>query len=459
VKPASLSELRRTTNFGALGEQMHGLLRELHPWCRSITGAGLRRTLQAVSKVAPLQVHEVPSGTPVLDWTVPREWAIRDAWVANARGERVIDFQKSNLHVVSYSTPVRTRMPLSQLRAHLHTLPEQPDWIPYRTAYYAEDWGFCLPHRVLERLPEGEYEVVIDSSLEAGSLSYGELLLRGESPKEVLFSTHVCHPSLANDNLSGVVLAAFLAKALASVPRRLSYRFVFVPGTIGSITWLSRNRDAAERVHAGLVVAGVGDSGPLSYKKSRAGDAEIDRAAVHALRFSGQPHGITEFSPYGYDERQYCSPGFNLPVGSLTRTPHGKYPEYHTSADDCAFVRPESLAGSLRAYLDVVAILEGNGRYRNTQPEGEPQLGRRGLYRFMGGLADPGAAAMAMLWILNLSDGGPSLLEIAERAGIGFDAIREAADALTTHGLLANTVEGLDSNLLRLTSSQGGARR
>ena len=455
----TLTQLRRTTDYPALGEQMHALIRELIPWCRSITGDGLRRTLAALARVAPMQVHEVPSGTAILDWVVPKEWAIRDAWVANARGERVIDFQQSNLHVVSYSVPVRTRMPLSQLRAHLHTLPEQPDWIPYRTSYYAEDWGFCLPHRQLEQLPEGDYEVVIDSTLENGSLSYGELLLPGDDPREVLFSAHACHPSLANDNLSGLVVAAYLAQALAAVPRRLSYRFIFVPGTIGSITWLSRNRDAAARIHAGLVVAGVGDPGPLSYKKSRAGDAEIDRAVVHALRSSGQPHQVIDFSPYGYDERQYCSPGFNLPVGSLTRTPHGQYPEYHTSADDCAFVRPESLAGSLRIYLDVVDILEGNRRCLNTRPEGEPQLGRRGLYRFMGGLADPGAASMAMLWVLNLSDGSSTLLDIAERSKLGFDAIRDAADALAAHGLLEIPTQAVDPRLLRFRSAQGAARR
>ncbi len=248
-------------------------------------------------------------------------------------------------------------MSLADLRPKLHSLPDRPDWIPYRTSYYAEDWGFCLSHRDLERLTDESYEVVIDSSLEPGRLDYGELVLPGSSSEEILFSAHACHPSLANDNLSGLALLAALARLLARAERRYTYRFLFVPGTIGAIAWLARNEP--ERIRAGLTVACVGDAGPLTYKKSRRGDAEIDRAAQHVLRSSGEPHGVVDFSPYGYDERQYNSPGFNLPVGSLTRTPHGRYPEYHTSADDVAFVRPASLASSLRAYLAIVARARG----------------------------------------------------------------------------------------------------
>jgi aminopeptidase-like protein len=328
-------------------------------------------------------------------------------------------------------------MTLAELRPKLHSLPERPDWIPYRTSYYVEDWGFCLAHRDLERLENGTYEVVIDSSLEPGRLDYGELFLPGATTDEVLFSAHACHPSLANDNLSGLALLAALARLLAGVERRYSYRFLFVPGTIGSIAWLSRNDFVVTMIRHGLTAACVGDAGPLTYKRSRRGDAEIDRAAQHVLRLSGEPHAIVDFSPYGYDERQYNSPGFNLAVGSLTRTPHGKYPEYHTSADDVGFVRPESLVSSLRAYMSIVAVLEGNARYRNTHPWGEPQLGKRGLYRAIGGLPDPGQMQMAMLWVLNLSDGGPTLLDVAERAGLPFDRIRSAADALLEHGLLA----------------------
>jgi aminopeptidase-like protein len=415
---------------------MHALVAELYPICRSITGDGLRRTLEILKRETGLALESVPTGEAVLDWTVPREWNIRDAWIANGRGERVVDFRKSNLHVVNYSVPVQARMTLAELRPRLHTLPDRPDWIPYRTSYYAEDWGFCLAHRELERLADETYEVVIDSSLEPGRLDYGELFLPGTSSEEVLFSAHACHPSLANDNLSGLAVLAALARLLSGAERRYSYRFLFVPGTIGSIAWLSRNEAAAGRVRHGLTAACLGDAGSLTYKKSRRGDAEIDRAARHVLRASGEPHAVVDFSPYGYDERQYNSPGFNLAVGSLTRTPHGKYPEYHTSADDVGFVRPESLAGSLRAYLAIVAVLEGNARYRNTQPRGEPQLGRRGLYRAIGGLPDPGELQMAMLWVLNLSDGGATLLDIADRSGLPFDRVRAAADALAAHDLL-----------------------
>jgi aminopeptidase-like protein len=439
--PTKLSAFRESADFASLGREMHSLATELYPICRSITGDGLRQTLAILQRRIPLLVHEVPSGTPVLDWTVPQEWNIRDAYVANAQGQRVVDFRKSNLHVVNYSVPVKGTFPLSELKKRIHSLPDRPDWIPYRTSYYQEDWGFCMAHRDLERLTEGSYEVVIDSTLSPGSLSYGELYLPGESTEEVLFSAHACHPSLANDNLSGLALTALLARALSGVPHRYSYRFLFAPGTIGSIAWLSHNEDAAERIRHGLVVACVGDGGALTYKRSRRGDADIDRAAAHVVRAATPAGTVLDFVPYGYDERQYCSPGFNLPVGSLTRTPHGRYPEYHTSADDLSFLRAESLGDSLRAYLAVVAILEGNGRYRNTHPKGEPQLGRRGLYGAMGGFPDPGAAQMAMLWVLNQSDGGPSLLDIAERSGLSFDAVRAAADVLIAHELLVPIVQ------------------
>ena len=435
--PTTLSAFRESADFASLGRETHSLATELYPLCRSITGAGLRQTLGILQRRIPLVVYEVPTGTPVLDWTVPQEWNIRDAYVANALGQRVVDFHKSNLHVVNYSVPVKGTFPLSELKKRIHSLPDRPDWIPYRTSYYQEDWGFCMAHRDLERLTEGSYEVVIDSTLSTGSLSYGELYLPGESDEEVLFSAHACHPSLANDNLSGLALTALLARALSGVAHRYSYRFLFAPGTIGSIAWLSRNEAAAARIRHGLVVACVGDGGALTYKRSRRGDADIDRAAAHVVRGSTPAGTVLDFVPYGYDERQYCSPGFNLPVGSLTRTPHGRYPEYHTSADDLSFLRAESLGDSLRAYLAVVAILEGNGRYRNTHPKGEPQLGRRGLYGAMGGFPDPGAAQMAMLWVLNQSDGGPSLLDIAERSGLSFDAVRAAADVLVAHELLA----------------------
>jgi aminopeptidase-like protein len=421
------------------GEEMYALVGELYPLCRSITGNGVRETLQVLKREIPLEVHEVPSGTPVFDWTVPREWNIRDAYVKATDGRRIIDFRESNLHVVSYSVPVRARMTLAELRPHLFTRPDLPEAVPYRTSYYQEGWGFCLSQRRLDQIPEGEYEVVIDSSLEPGSLTYGEAFLPGAREDEVLVSCHVCHPSLANDNLSGIAVAARLARELASAPRRYSYRFLFIPGTIGSITWLARNEDRVSRIKHGLVLAGLGDAGRFSYKKSRQGNAEVDRAVAHVLRQAGQPHSVVEFSPYGYDERQFCSPGFNLPVGCLMRTPHGQYREYHTSADDLTFVSPASLGESLEVCRQIVNVLEHNVRYVNQNPKCEPQLGRRGLYRSLGGGLDRASRELAMLWVLNLSDGTQSLLDIAERSGLSFGAVQAAADALNSHGLVKAT--------------------
>jgi aminopeptidase-like protein len=418
------------------GRDMYDLIAELYPICRSITGEGFRSTLDTLARHIDLAVHEVPSGTRVFDWTVPREWNITDAYVETSAGERVIDFRASNLHVVSYSVPVDARMSLAQLRLHLHTLPEHPDWIPYRTAYYDDNWGFCLSQRQLDSLAEDDYHVVIDSSLTDGRLSYGECLVPGASAEEVLICCHACHPSLCNDNLSGVVLATWLAKALAGAEARYSYRFLFVPGTIGSITWLAHNEANLERVKAGLVLACVGDPGGLTYKRSRRGDTEIDRAMAHILATSGVQYEINDFSPYGYDERQFCSPGFDLPVGCLNRTPYARYPEYHTSADDLDLVRPDCLAHSFSTCLAAFRILEENATYLNQNPKCEPQLGRRGLYGGIGGRSDTQQFQLAMLWVLNLSDGAHSLLEIAERSRLKFDLLAEATDALITAGLL-----------------------
>jgi aminopeptidase-like protein len=379
----------------------------------------------------------VPSGTPALDWTVPDEWNIRAAWIADASGRRVVDFAGCNLHVVSYSTPVSARMPLSELRPHLFALPEQPDRIPYRTSYYNETWGFCLPQRVLDSLEEGEYEVVVDSTLAPGSLTYGECILAGETADEVLISVHVCHPSLADDNLSGIAVATELARALTERSHRLTYRFVFVPGTIGALTWLSRNMEAVERVRHGLVLTCVGDSGDSTYKRSRRGDAEVDRALEHVLSHSGAGYAIEDFSPYGYDERQYCSPGFDLPVGCLMRSKHGTFPEYHTSRDDLDFIRPEFLEDTLSKVEAAFDVLERNRTYVNLSPYGEPQLGRRGLYKAIGGEADQKGSQMAILWVLNQSEGKHSVLDIAEKAGMPFDVVARAAETLCQHELLA----------------------
>lgn len=424
-----------------VGTAMHGLIADLYPICRSITGDGLRETLRRLEAQIPLTVHEVATGTQVLDWTVPREWNIQDAYVKNSRGERVVDFRRSNLHVLNYSVPVRRTVSLAELRAHCFTLPEHPDWIPYRTSYYQEGWGFCLTDRQLQALPEDEYEVMIDSTLVPGHLSYGELVLPGETSDEILISCHACHPSLCNDNLSGVAVATYLARHLAGQRRRYTYRFLFIPGTIGSITWLARNEAVVPRIKHGLVLASVGDSGSLHYKASRRGTADIDRAVAHVLRQTGRPFEVMAFTPYGYDERQYCSPGYDLAVGCLSRTPYARYPEYHTSADDLDFVRPESLADSYATCLAVFDVLEGNGTYVNTNPRGEPQLGRRGLYEAIGGRAEERVNETALLWVLNLSDGRHSLLDIAERSGLPFASIRRAATLLQDRGLLVSQPE------------------
>lgn len=423
-----------------LGLELHKFARELYPLCRSITGEGLRRTLAAVQDQIPLQTTEVPTGTPVFDWTVPKEWNIRDAFIKAADGRRVVDFQKCNLHVLNYSTPVDATMPLDELKPHLFTIPEKPDWIPYRTSYYKEDWGFCLSHNQMLALEDGVYEVSIDATLEDGHLTYGECYLPGRSTEEVLISCHACHPSLANDNLSGLSVATFLARFLSGRDLHYSYRFLFIPGTIGAITWLARNRVAAERIHHGLVLTCIGDMGRFHYKKSRRGNAEIDRAVIHILTHQVASPEFLEFSPYGYDERQYCSPGFNLPVGCLMRSPWGSFPEYHTSADNLEFIHPAQLRESLRVCTAILEVLENNRRYRNLNPYGEPQLGKRNLYHSRGGEAI-GAELNARLWVLNLSDGEHTLLDIAERSHIPFSAISDAADVLKQSGLLSAVSE------------------
>jgi len=425
------------SNVAEVGDELHAFASTLYPICRSITGSGIRETLARIQERIPLRIFDVPSGTEVFDWTVPREWNIRDAYIKAPNGERIVDFQRCNLHVVNYSTPVHANMPLSELKSHLYTLPEYPDRIPYRTSYYKEDWGFCLTHQQMLALEDGDYEVCIDSTLESGHLTYGECYLPGRSAQEVLFSCHVCHPSLANDNLSGLAVATFLADRLSKCDRHYSYRFLFIPGTIGAITWLSQNREQAAHISHGLVLTCIGDAGAFHYKKSRRGNAEIDRAAACVLRDSGEPFEILDFSPYGYDERQYCSPGFDLPVGCFMRSVWGTFSEYHTSADNLDFIRPRALAESLGACLDVVSILEQNQTYVSNNPYCEPQLGKRNLYASSKGGQAGKNEIDARLWVLNLSDGTHSLLDIALRSKIAFPLIYDASQLLVEAGLLS----------------------
>ena len=433
---APAASLRECLDEAGIGEAIFALAAEIYPICRSITGDGVRRTLTHLGRHIDLEVHEVPTGTQVFDWTIPPEWTIRDAYIKNAAGERVVDFRSCNLHVLNYSRPVRATLPLDELKKHVFTLPDQPDLIPYRTAYYAEAWGFCMAHNRLAALPDGLYEVVIDASLDAGSLTYGEYLHRGATDEEFLFSAHVCHPSLANDNCSGLALLTLLAERLAPLRTRYSYRFLFAPGTIGAITWLARNEHRVSRIKHGLVVSGVGDGGGPTYKKSRRGDALIDRAMAHVLRHAASSPRILDFFPYGYDERQFCSPGFDLGVGLFQRSQYATFTEYHTSADNLDFIRPEHLGSSYRMITAMVDIVENDWRPRSTSPKGEPQLGRRGLYSALGGDKDGPAKSIAFLWILNLADGRHTLLDIAERAQLPFGVVAEAARLLRGSGLL-----------------------
>ena len=431
-----LSDSKTDDNMTEIGSEMHGLMRELYPICRSITGDGVRQTLNILKKDIPLNVHEVASGTKVFDWTVPKEWNIKDAYVKNSKGKKIIDFKKSNLHVLNYSVPVYKKVSLEELKEHLFTLPEHPDWIPYRTSYFSENWGFCINHNQFEDLEQDTYEVWIESSLENGHLTYGEYYIEGEISDEVLISTHICHPSLCNDNLSGIALTTFLAKHLSKLSMHYSYRFIFIPGTIGSITWLSVNENRLSDIKHGLVAACVGDCGKFNYKKSRHGNAEIDRAVLNALSHSGFEFNVIDFFPFGYDERQYCSPGINLPVGCFMRTPHGEYPEYHTSADNLKFVSPDCLEESLSIFFSIINVLENNNTYLNLNPKCEPQLGKRGLYDAIGGTADSREKQLTMLWVLNLSDGKHSLLDISEKSNLEISLIKKIADILLKHNLL-----------------------
>ena len=418
-----------TASSETAGERMHGLVRQLFPLCRSITGEGLRGTIKEIQRHIPLTLHEVATGTAVLDWAVPMEWNVRAARIETLDGKVIVDFADCNLHVVNYSTPVDGIVSRDELSAHVHTLPEQPDLVPYRTGYYAERWGFCLPHRVWEGMDDPHYRVVVDSSLAPGSLTYGELLIPGRESDEVLISVHCCHPSLANDNLSGIAVATEIARHLLERDNRLTYRLLFIPATIGSLTWLARNETVIPCIAHGLVLSCVGDNGSFHYKKSRRGDAMIDRSVAHVLRSNNVGHEIMAFSPYGYDERQYCSPGYDLPVGCFMRSPNGTFPEYHTSADNLQFVTPTALEESLNILLQTIDVLERNVTYARVDGRGEPQLGRRGLYRAISGQKDQAAAQMALVWVLNLADGRHSLLDIAERSGLTFGQVATAAEA------------------------------
>lgn len=451
------------------GDAMIALIEELYPICRSLTGDGVRETLRRIKDrlgdTVPFEMHEVPSGTPALDWTVPDEWNIRAASIRDATGKTLIDFADSNLHVVGYSVPVEARLTKEELEPHLHSLPEQPNAIPWRTTYYEKNWGFCLRETQRSAMGAGPFDVSIDATLAPGHLSYGEIFLPGKSDLEFLVSVHVCHPSLVNDNLSGIAVATALAANLSGsfdfmpndpasphtaagtvqaprnferliADRRLGVRILFVPGTIGSLTWLSRNRDRVPKVVGGLTLTCLGDTAPLTYKRTFSGQHPIDSFARSALARTNASPRLLDFYPYGYDERQYNSPGFRMPIGSLMRSRHGRFPEYHTSLDNPQLIAADRLEEAKIAVVQILAFLDGNRRYRSLVPDGEPQLGRRGIYRAMGGGGDPEALQYAMLWLLQAGDGEHSLLDVSERSEIAFETISAAADLLAEHDLI-----------------------
>ncbi|ARJ68152.1 hypothetical protein WV31_13140 [Magnetospirillum sp. ME-1] len=434
------------------------MLRELFPICRSITGDGVRQTLRRLAETTPLDIHEVPSGTQVFDWQVPDEWNIRDAYIADSGGRRIIDFRRSNLHVVSYSEPIDREMDFPELREHLHTLPAMPDAIPYRTRYYSRGWGFCLSQNQCDAMdPAERYRVVIDSTLAPGSLSYGERRLSGHDGDggEYLISTYCCHPSLANDNLSGVVLWTLLLRALEGRRLRHSYRFIVIPETIGAITYLARNADACLGISGGYVLTCVAGPGPFAYKRSftslTGGQSMVDRAALLSLRERNLEFIDHPFDINGSDERQYSQPHWRIPVGSICKDKYYDYHEYHTSADNLDFVSAESLADTLEIYLSVIEKLELNCAYRSLMPYCEPMLGRRNMYPSTGGAMHQGAAAgshtglqavrmrpelESILWTMQAADGSTDLMALAERTGFAVRQLAATAERLVEHGLL-----------------------
>ena len=410
---------------------------DLFPICRSLTGNGVRETLAYISRIVPeLTVHEVPSGTQAFDWTVPDEWNIRGAYIEHESGERVVDFANSNLHVVGYSTPVDQWMTLAELQPYLYSLPEQPDAIPYITSYYSRRWGFCLSQTQRDGLKEGRYRVVIDSTLEPGSLTYGEVLLRGAEEGEILLSTYVCHPSLANNELSGPVVTTALCRWLASLPnRRYSYRIVFIPETIGSIVYISRHlAEMKRRTAAGYVLTCIGDDRAYSFLRSREGNTLADRAAKLVMRHHAPDHVEYSYLDRGSDERQYCSPGVDLPVASIMRTRYQSYPEYHTSLDDLTVVTPTGLEGGFNAVQKVIQLIEGNRFYKAAYPC-EPQLGKRGLYPTLS-TRGAGNTVRAMTNLLAYADGTRDLIDIAALTGISADEALDTAARLLEAGLI-----------------------
>ena len=448
--------IQRNSDFG---KEILELIKALYPICRSITGNGVRETLKILKQELPLEIHEIPTNTICFDWKIPREWNIKNAYILDPNGKKILDFQNSNIHVVSYSTPIHKKMPLNELKQHLHYLPDQPDSIPYRTSYYNDYWGFCITYNQFNELVDnGEYEVFIDSSLKDGSLTYGEYFKPGKIKDEVLFSCYVCHPSLCNDNLSGVCLLTILGKILDKIPTKFSYRFLFIPETIGAIAWLSQNENKIHNIKHGLVATCLGDNGISTYKKTRDGNNLIDKIVEQVLKNSDEPYKILDFWPLGSDERQFCSPGFNLPMGSLMRTVYDTFDEYHTSKDNLDFMNVNALTNSLSKYFEVIYQLEKYNVDSHDAPitktlkisqshdpvfisqnmKCEPHLGKRNLYHKIGALTNQNIfeTKRAIQWIMNCSDGYTSLSDIAKKSGLDSTLLMDAANLLKNVNLL-----------------------
>jgi len=411
----------------------------LWPIPRSITGPGYEKSLEILSEVVPFERIEFCTGDKVLDWTIPNEWHPRKAYIIDPNGEKIADFSKNNLHLVGYSTPYKGILPLSELKKKINTLPDQPTAIPYITSYYSKAWGFCMSFEEYNELPEGDYEVLIDTELKKGKLTVGEAVLEGSSNKEILISSYLCHPSMANNELSGPLVLSFLYEAIASLNfRKYTYRFVIVPETIGSIAYLSiRGNDLKKNLLAGYQITCIGDNGQLTYKKSRDGNTLADRSAMQVMHEINNKN-IIPFNPaFGSDERQYCSPGFNLPVGSLMRTMYTKYPEYHTSLDNKDLMDFKGMEETVGILASIIENIEVNSVWRNKYPYGEPQLGKRNLFRSLSDKTRD-EDEMAMWWLLNYSDGSNDLLSIANLSGHSMETLARVAAKLNEAGILFN---------------------
>ena len=432
----NFEEFKKLQNNTDLPLEMDQLMNTLFPICRSITGNGVRESFNIIKQIINLQITEIPTNTKVFDWTVPKEWNISDAYIADLSGNKIIDFKKSNLHVVSYSIPINKIISIEELKTHIHTIPEKPDTVPYLTTYYNEDWGFCMSHNDFLNLKDPEYKILIDSKLENGFMTMGEYYIPGEISDEFLISCYICHPSMCNDNLSGVVLTTFLAKYLSGQKLKYSYRFLFVPETIGSISWISLNEQNLCKIKHGLVATCLGDPGSSTYKRSKSGNSEIDKTVEFVLKNSSSDYNILDFFPTGSDERQFCSPAFNLNVGSLMRTPYAKFIQYHTSDDNLDFVKSEYIVDSFLKYLKTIFVIENNKKYVNMNPKCEPQLGKYGLHRYLGGQKNKQESELAMFWLLSFSDGFTDLIDISEKSQLSFEIVSEAAKKLELYKLL-----------------------